>query len=160
MSHFIASVTDLMEYTVRNCRDSEMEEITIRNEVNVQDKAVAISFRRKDQLSENAIWSVFEKVAQSNARFNALDNLVVEVNSVRMPVGFGRVAAKTKGRPLSIMAHFKRSITVVKPEENCLAHALIIAITKLTDDMNYKAFRQGRKIRPVVDRLLETTGIE
>jgi hypothetical protein len=54
--------------------------LTIRNEVNVQDKAIGISFRRKDKLSEDVIWSVFEKVAQSNARFNALDKLVVVVH--------------------------------------------------------------------------------
>ena len=59
----------------------------ISNEVNVQDKLIGISFKRKDQLSEEVIWSVFEKVAQSNARFNAMDKLIVVVHSVRMPVG-------------------------------------------------------------------------
>jgi hypothetical protein len=74
-----------------------------------------------------------------------------------MPVGFGRV--KTKGRPVDVMAHIKRSIIEVKSEENCLAHALVIAIAKATNDPNYKAYRQGRKIRPVVQNLLATTGI-
>jgi len=63
--------------------------LTIRNEVNMQDKAIAISFRRKDQVSEEVIWTVFNKVAQSNARYNALDKLVVVVHSVKMSVGFG-----------------------------------------------------------------------
>jgi hypothetical protein len=86
--------------------------ITIQNEVNQNDKAIGISFRRKDQLSGDVIWSVFEKVSQSNARFNALDKLVVTVHSVKMPVGFGRV--KAKGRPISVMALLKRSIVEVK----------------------------------------------
>jgi hypothetical protein len=73
MSHFIASVTDLFEYALRDFRGSDMVGIIIRNQVNVQDKAIGLSFRRKNQLTENVIWSVFEKVAQSNARFNALD---------------------------------------------------------------------------------------
>ena len=51
--------------------------ITISNEVNVADKAIGIGFRRKDQITPDAIWSVFGKVVQSNARFNALDNLVM-----------------------------------------------------------------------------------
>ena len=157
-THFQASVTELLDYAVRDCRDSDMVGITIRNTVNMQDRAIGISFRRKDQLSENVIWSLFEKVAQSNARFNALDRLIVEVHSVRMPVGFGGV--KTKGRPLSVLALEKRSIITVKAEENCLAHALIIAIARLTNDPNYKAYRQGRKIRPVVKQLLESTGID
>jgi len=160
VSHFLATVTDLVGYAVRNRSDSDMVGITIRNQVNLQHRAIGISFRRRDQLSENVIWSVFEKVAQSNDRFNALDNLIVEVHSIMMPVGFGKVAMKTKGRSLSVMAHWKRSIVEVKAEENCLAHALVIAVAKLTNDSNYKAFRQGRKIRPKVDHLLEITGID
>jgi len=124
--------------------------LTIRNEVNVQDKAIGISFRRKDQLSEDVIWSVFEKVAQSNARFNALDKLIVVVHSVKMPVGHG-LGVKTKGRQLEVMAHLKRSIIEVKAEQNCLAHALIIAIAKLNNDSNYISYRKGNKIRPKVD---------
>jgi hypothetical protein len=130
--------------------------IIINNEVNVQDKAVGISFRRKDQLTGNTICSVFEKVAQSNARFNALDKLVMLVHSVTMPVGFGHVG--TKGRTLETMVHLKRSIVEVKAEDNCLAQALIISIAKLTDP-NYNYYRRGWKIRPVVDHLLETIGI-
>jgi hypothetical protein len=77
-----------------------------------------------------------------------------------MPVGFGRAAIKSKGRPLSVMAHLKRSIREVKAEKNCLAHALIIAIAKLTNDPKYMAYRQGKNILPVVQQLLETTGID
>jgi hypothetical protein len=36
----------------------------------------------------------------------------------------------------------------------------VIAIAKLPNDPNYKAYRQGRKIRPVVDNLLAMTGID
>jgi hypothetical protein len=51
----------------------------------VQDKCIGISFRRKDQITSEVIWSVFGKLAQSNARFNALDKLVMTVHSVKMP---------------------------------------------------------------------------
>ena len=54
------------------------------------------------------IWSVFEKVAQSNARFNALDKLVVTVHSVKMPIGHGGAGIATKDRPLDIMVHLKK----------------------------------------------------
>jgi len=113
--------------------------ITIHNKVNQNDKPIGISFRRKDQLSGEVIWSVFEKVSQSNARFNALDTLVVIVHSVRMPEGYGKPAIKSMGRPPSVMAHLKSSIVEVKVEENCLAHALIIAIARVENDANYKA---------------------
>jgi len=81
------------------------------------------------------------------------------VNCVKMPLGFG-YGIKTKGSPLSVMAHSKQSIVEVKADNNCLAHALIIANAKVDNDANYKAFRQGRKILPVVRGLLETTSID
>jgi hypothetical protein len=124
----------------------------------MRDKAIGISFRRKDQLSTDVILNVWQKVTQSNSRFNALDKLVLEVHSVKMPVGFGR-EMKTKGRPLNALAHLKTSIVKVKAATDCLAHALVIAIAKITNDQNYKSYRDGRKIGPVVERLLETTGI-
>ena len=76
-----------------------------------------------------------------------------------MPVGFGR-AIKIKGRPLDVVAHLKKGIVQVKSETNRLAHALIIAIAKITNDPNYNSYRDGRKIKPVVHQLLETTGIK
>jgi hypothetical protein len=133
--------------------------ITIRNEVNEQDKPEGFSFRRKDQVSRDVIWNVLSRVAQNNASFVATDRLIVTVYSVKMPVGFGG-GTKTNGRQLSAMAHLKKSIVEVKAEQNCLAHALIIAIARLNDDPNYKCYRQGRKIHFVVDGLLKTTGID
>jgi hypothetical protein len=106
------------------------------------------------------IWSVFEKVAQSNARFDVSDTLVVKVHSVKLPVGYGKRATTSKGRPLSVLAHLKRSIVDVKAEGNCLAHALIIAITKLENSADYNSYRKGCRIRPAVQTLLETTGID
>jgi len=79
---------------------------------------------------------------------------------VRKPVGFGKSAIKSRGSPLSVMAHLKTSIVEVKAEENCLAHALIISIAKVENDPDYKAYRKGRKIRQVVQTLLETTIID
>jgi len=57
------------------------------------------------------------------------------------------------------MAHVKRSIIEAKAETDCLAHALVIAIARLTNDPNYKAYSQGNKIRPVVQHLLQSAGI-
>jgi len=76
-----------------------------------------------------------------------------------MPVGFGKVAT-SKGRPLSVMAHLKRSIVEVKATENCLAHALVIAKARLTNYPDYKVYRQGRKILPKVNELLQASGVD
>jgi hypothetical protein len=160
MSHFQASVSDLFDYALRDSEDSDIVGITITNTENIEDKAIGLSFRRKDHLSEELLWSVFDKLTQSNARLGALDKLRMAVHSVKMPVGFGKNAIKTKCRPLSVMAHLKKSIVEVRAEQNCLAHVLIITIARLTNDPNYKAYRHGRKILPVVKNLLETTGID
>jgi hypothetical protein len=42
-----------------------------------------------------------------------------------------------------------QSITELKIEENFLAHALVIAVTKVTKDPDFQAYRKGRKISPV-----------
>jgi len=159
VGHFLASVNEIFEYALQDVSDSDMVGITIQNQVKQNLKPIRISFRRKDQFSGEVIWSVFEKVSQSNSRFNVLDTLVVTVHSVKMPAGLG-YSIKTKGRPLSVMAHLKRSIVEVKAEENCLAHALLIAIARVDNDANYKAYRKGRTIRPVVQALLQETGID
>jgi hypothetical protein len=40
VTHFLASVTDMLEYAVRNSRDSDIVGLTIRNTVNMQDKGI------------------------------------------------------------------------------------------------------------------------
>ena len=55
------------------------------------------------------------------------------------------------------MAHLKTSVVEVKLSENCLALAIIIAMAKVENDPDYKTYRQGRKIRPVVQKLLGKT---
>ena len=104
-------MNDVYEHTLRDVGNWDMVGVTIHNETNHNDKPIGISFRHRKQLSVDAIWSVFEKVTQSNARFNALDTLTVVVHSVMMPVGFDRQGhgIKTMGRPISVMAHLKRT---------------------------------------------------
>ena len=60
------------------------------------------------------------------------------VHSVRMPVGFSTRVVKSRGRLLSVLAHLKRSVVEVNASENCLAHAIIIAIANLKNDPDHK----------------------
>ena len=159
VDHFLAIMNDLYEHALQDVGDGDMEGIAIHSESNPNDKPIGINFRRRYQFPVDAIWSVFEKVSQSKARLNALDMLTFVLHSVRMPVAFGIGGFKTMGRPLSVMEHLKKNIAKVKAETNCLAHALIIAIAKLTNNPNYKACIKGRKIYPKVAQLLATTGI-
>jgi len=84
--------------------------LRIRNPGNVQDKVVDISFRRRDQLKPDLIWAVLSNVIQSNAMFGLTDRLEVHLDQVRIPVGNGKLAEKTKGRSLDILSAIKKSI--------------------------------------------------
>ena len=48
-------MNELYEYALQDVGDSDMVGITIQNQVNQNDKAIGISFRRKDQLSADVI---------------------------------------------------------------------------------------------------------
>jgi hypothetical protein len=91
VDHFLASMNDVFERALQGAADGDMVGVAIRNDVNKNDRAVGISFRRRDQISSDVIWRVFERVAQSNARFNAHDPMTIVVHCVGIPVGFGRV---------------------------------------------------------------------
>ena len=71
VSHFVDSVNKLIDHVLEELSDADMVGITIHNEVNQNDKPIGFSFRRKDQLSSDVIWSVLHKVTQANSRLNA-----------------------------------------------------------------------------------------
>ena len=77
-------MNDLFEHALQGVGNVDMVGIAFHNESDQNDKPIGINFRGRDHLSVDAIWSVFEKVTQSNARFNALDTLTVVLHSVRM----------------------------------------------------------------------------
>ena len=124
--------------------DRDLVGLRIRNTVNVQDKVVGISFRRRDQLKPDLIWAVLSKVIQSNARFGLTDRLEVHLDHVRIPVGNGKLAEKTKGRSLDVLSAIKKSIVAVKTAFLCSAHALIIAMAQVNGDPMYALYRQGK----------------
>jgi hypothetical protein len=126
--------------------DSDMVGLLIHNENNEDNtpkhKEIGFSFIHKDQLSSDVIWRLFEKVAKSNARFNASDPQAVTVHSVKMQVLFGGFGLESKGIQLDTLEHMKRSIMLVNAD-NSLAHELIIVIAKANNDTHYNSYRRG-----------------
>ena len=100
INHFLTSVNELFRHALQNLSDSGMVGVKIQNRVNQNNKPTGNCFRRKDQLAGDVILSLVQKVSQSHSRFYALDKLFMNVHSVRMPVGFGIRAIKSRGRPL------------------------------------------------------------
>ena len=117
--------------------------LRIRNSENVQHKVVCISFRRRDQLTPDVVSGFLRKVVQSNARFGLSDRLEVHLNHVSMPAGNGKKANKTKGWSLDVLSAIKRSIVVVQVAIFCLAHVLIVAMSRESGDSKYKSYRDG-----------------
>jgi len=64
VSHFLASVNDLIDHALQNLSVGDMVGITIQNRVNQNDKLIGISFRRKDQLAGDVIWTLVEMVSK------------------------------------------------------------------------------------------------
>ena len=60
--NFLGSVNDLFEHALRDVYVSDMVAMTIENQVHQNDKPIGISFGRKDQLSADVIWSMFESL--------------------------------------------------------------------------------------------------
>lgn len=57
---FIASVKELFYHLQENEDVGDMVGISILNDVKQSDKPVGFSFRRKDQISSEVIWNVFD----------------------------------------------------------------------------------------------------
>ena len=127
-------ITALTNYLVDEVADRDLVGVRIRKNENVQAKVVGISFRRREQLNPDIIWAVLCKVIQSNATFGLTDRLEVHLDHVRIPVGNGKLAEKTKGRALDVLSGIKKSIVAVKSAFFCLAHALIIEIARVNGD--------------------------
>jgi len=132
--------------------------LRFRNIENVEDKMVGNSLRRRDQLKPDVDWAVLAKVIQSNARFDLSDRLEVYLDHVSVPAVNGGV--RTKGRSLYVMSAFKKSVVTVKAALNCLAYALIIAMTRVNGDPKYKSYRKGRSLEKPVENLLKASSAD
>ena len=81
VSHFLASMYELLRHALQNLSEIYMVGITIQNRENQNVKPIGISFRRKDQVAADVILSLVRKVSKSNARFKAPDKLNIRTFS-------------------------------------------------------------------------------
>ena len=68
-------ITVLSNYHVDEVHDRNFVGLRIRNNENVQDKVVGISFWLRDQLNPNVVWGVLCKVIQNNTKFGLSKHL-------------------------------------------------------------------------------------
>ena len=150
MTYLKECITELTNYLVDDVPDRDLVGVKIRNMENFEDKVLGISFRRRDQMKPDLIWFVLSKVIQSNATFGLTGRLEVHLDHVRIPVGNGKSAEKTKGRSLDVLSSIKRSIVAVKA---ALAHALIIAIAHVNVDPKYASYRKETVLKNLLKNI-------
>lgn len=141
------TLSNMIDYVLRDTADSDYVGIEIRNTVRIQDRPVWLSFRRRDQVHREVVLTALNRVSQSNQNFSLTDRLQLQVDIVRPPSGRGRV--KKQGRPMSQVNVLKRSILHILGREHCLPKALIIAQLKVDGSPEYD------RVRRRMSRLLE-----
>lgn len=126
------------------------------NFANVSDETLnfAFSFRRFDQYSPNVILSGLENVLQSNSKFLLDDCLVIKVDHLPIPVGYGRRSHVGK----TTMEYFKlHKSSIFNPKlENehntlCLAVCIVLARAYATDINQYNFFTFFRNYDDLID---------
>jgi hypothetical protein len=75
-----------------------------------------------------------------------------------MPAGNG--GGKTKGRSINVLSAVKKSIVFAKVAVLCLAHALVIAIARVSNDLKYASYRDGYGLKKLVHDLLKASGFD
>jgi len=108
VSDFLASLNDSFRHAIQNLSESDMVGITIQNRVYQNEKPIGIRFRLRTSW-RGMLYCLWSKRFHNETRFNALDKLIMTVHSLRMSVVLGKRGLKRRGRPLSVMAHLKRS---------------------------------------------------
>ncbi|KAK5650288.1 hypothetical protein RI129_001317 [Pyrocoelia pectoralis] len=134
---------ELHGYIVKDAAPSDRVGIVLRNP-NFPDKPIGLSFRRVDQLSVKVIMALLDKVMQSNASFFSSDLLVLNVDRVTIPVGYGR--KNLTGLKFEDFCRAKRQGIIVVPasnDNNCLARALILAIAFRNNDPMRSSMETG-----------------
>ena len=67
---------------------------------------------------------------------------------------------RQRWRLISVLSAIKTSIVTVKAAFLCLAHALIIAMTKVNGDSKFKSYSNGYCLTEPVEELLKASGVD
>ena len=107
---------------------------------------------RTADLDAERIISEIERVLQSNEAFEVDENFILDIIKIRIPQGQGYVNRNIRiQRPLKD----KKSVVMIKNKDNlCMAHALVVARAKASNDTNYKSISDSRPGRDITQRTM------
>ncbi|CAH0556585.1 unnamed protein product [Brassicogethes aeneus] len=136
---------------MRDFNDDDRVGIVFTN-AEFPDRPLAISIRKRSQITASVILDTLGRVLQSNASFFTNNRLTLAIDRVLLPVGRGRTALK--GDTYEQFCKNKRGIVVVNNKDNhCLAYALALGIAYHKDKADFKKL----KLKPI---LLKVRGRE
>lgn len=138
-------VTGLLEF-IRTALDIQIQDrvgLGFNND-RCEKSSFHISFRRFDQYSADFIFSQLNAVLQSNSEFLISDNLKINVDHIRMPVGFGRTYRMAGTSFTQFEEDHKRTFVNPKLEPQhetmCLAVAVVLGEAYADSVINQNRF--------------------
>lgn len=138
-------ILDDVEKWLRQCINELLNIVAIELEISPRDRVgfvftntnnvkvnFSISFRRFDQYNADVILNELEKIIQSNSKFFIDDNLIVNVDHVKIPIGFGRRTHIGKSRDEYFKIH---SRSIISPELESDHYGLFAILHNIRDSV-------------------------
>ena len=76
-----------------------------------------------------------------------------------MPAGTDKSAKNSKGRSIDVLSVIKKSIVTVKTAFLCLAHTLIIVLSRVNGDPKYTSYSKGKYLKQSFEGVLSASGL-
>ena len=103
------------------------------------DTPISMPFMTVLQLTPERVFSQIERVVQSNRDFRLNDTVTVDIVHVEAHQGSGRSKLKRDILDIREYLHKKGSVITIKNNDNlCLARALVVAVAKAENALNYR----------------------
>ena len=103
------------------------------------DTPISMPFMAVLQLTPERVFSQIERVVQSNRDFRLNDTVTVDIVHVEAHQGSGRSKLKRDILDIREYLHKKGSVITIKNNDNlCLARALVVAVAKAENALNYR----------------------
>lgn len=155
--------------TMLNIQSQDYVGMIFNNENSVRSD-FSISLRRFDQYDAELIFTQLNNVMQSNEEFIISDKLIIHIDHVEMPLGFGRVVRLAGTQLTQYVEDRGRAMYSpnLKPEHNtlCLAVALVVGkayVDGITNKNRYNYLTYPPNYQGLIDeahRLCNESGVD
>ncbi|CAH0559292.1 unnamed protein product [Brassicogethes aeneus] len=131
-----AGIESLITHGMRGFDENDRVGMVFHN-AEFPDRPLAISLRKRSQLTSTVILDTLGIVLQSNSSFFTNNELTLSIDRVQIPAGRGRVSLK--GATFDEFCRKKHGIVIINNDDNyCLAYALALGIAYRSDITDFK----------------------